>query len=489
MPKILHISKVTEKNILDIFKDRKGIVQYIVTENFIFKNWNNLLGGNESIDNVYDTYRIPAALSKPLAMQYVVLHNKPKAPSKPYKYTRANLAFDKAYELLSYQAKHDLTTEVCDFRRCPSRGIINDLINASAAGVLFTNDKFRYKYIKNVYDYDIDSCYTAQMFDNRFPLGELKRIKFSIDAFLRLWNTDYWYMVQGISDKEYYTLQYRPVKKNGKYYYTLTFYDFMGFKELGVNPFDWDIGWNYIAYTSQTGMLNQYYLEWLMELHQLKSNAATQAERKLYKDTLNFIIGKGHPLYLSEMNNHVRWYLDPKHYMCPQFSVTAYSHARYNAIRLMNSVGQDNTIAIVTDCIRTTDSRIVEAMDKENERTKNYMDSIGFGGTSLGLWKYTNDIDFIQFTNNVYLYTKYKDNELQLKPVFSGCNFKKFDQLRTFEDVFKNKNIINGHTKKTDVYGCTSYNDFPLWPDEEVMKQQHELWKVYNDGFSMEKYF
>ena len=44
MPKILHLSKVTETNIIDVFKDRKGIIQYIVTEHFIFKNWNNLLG-------------------------------------------------------------------------------------------------------------------------------------------------------------------------------------------------------------------------------------------------------------------------------------------------------------------------------------------------------------------------------------------------------------------------------------------------------------
>lgn len=489
MAKILRISKVTESNILDIFRDRKGIIQYIVTDNFIFKNWNNLLGGNDSIDNIYDTYNIDRSLSRPMAMQYVVINNKPKSPHKPYKYTHANLAFDKAFELLSFQAKKEFTDEVNDHKRCPSRGIINDLIRASAAGVLYTNEKYRYKYLKNVYDYDIDSCYTSQMFDNHFPLGELKRIRFNMEAFKRLWNSDYWYMVQGISDKEYYSLQYRPVKQNGKYYYTLTAYDFKGFEELNINPFQWDIAWNYIAYTADTGMLNHNYLEWLMKLHELKSSAENQAERKLYKDTLNFIIGKGHPLYLPEMNNHVRWYLDPKHYMCPQFSVTAYSRARYNAIRLMNSVGIDNTIAIVTDCIRTPDSRIVAAMDKENERTAEYMDSIGFGGTSLGLWQYTNDIDFIQFTNNVYCYTKYKGTELQLKPVFSGCNDKKFDQLHTFEDIFKNTNIINGHTKKTDVFGCTAYNDFPLWQSEEEMNKQHEIWKVMNDGYTMDQYF
>ena len=490
VPKILHLAKVTESTIIDIFKDRKGIIQYIVTEHFIFKNWNNLLGGNESIETVYDTYRIPADISRPSAMQYVVLNNKPRAPHKPYKYTRANLVFDKAYELMSFRAKHELTQEVNENHRCPSRGIINDMIKASAAGVLYTNDKYRYKYLKNVYDYDMDSCYTAQMFDNHFPLGELKRVKFSMDTFSKLWNSDYWYIVQGISDKEYYSLQYRPVKENGKYYYTLTPYDFKGFQELNINPFeDYDIGWNYIAYTSHVGMLNHNYLEWLMQLHELKSNAGTEADRKLYKDTLNYIIGKGHPLYLSEMNNHVRWYLDPKHYMCPQFSITAYSHARYNAIRLMNSVGIDNTIAIVTDCIRTPDKRIVAAMEAENEKTTKYMNSIGFGGTSLGIWKYTNDIDFIQFTNNVYLYSKFKNNETVLKPVFSGCNFKKFDQLQTFEDVFKNTSIINGHTKKTDVYGCTSFSDFPLWNDEETMNKQHEIWKVLNDGYKMEEYF
>ena len=489
MAKILHITKNTEKNILDVFKDRKGIIQYIVTDHFILKNWNNILGGNESISTVYDTYKIPRELSRPMAMQYVVLNNIPKAPSKSYKYTRANLVFDKAYDLMSYQAKHELTVEVNEFKRCPSRSIINDMIRASAAGVLYTNEKYRYKYLKNVYDYDMDSCYTAQMFNNDFPLGELTRVRWDLDTFLKLYNSDYWYIVQGTSDKEYYSLQYRPVKENGKYYYTLTKYDFKGFLELGINPFDWDIGWNYIAFTSRTGMLNQNYLEWLFKIHQLKSNAETEAERKTYKDTLNFVIGKGHPLYLSEMKNHVRWYLDPKHYMCPQFSITAYSHARYNAIRLMNSVGLDNTIAIVTDCIRTKDRRIVDAMQAENKKTKAYMESIGFGGSSLGLWKYTNDIDFIQFTNNVYLYTKTKGNELQVKPVFSGCNDRKFDQLKHFEDVFKNPNIINGCTKKTDVFGQTAYSDFPLWESEETMKIQHEVWKVMNDGYSMAQPF
>ena len=117
------------------------------------------------------------------------------------------------------------------------------------------------------------------------------------------------------------------------------------------------------------------------------------------------------------------------------------------------------------------------------------MKRIGYGGTSLGLWKYTNDIDFIQFTNNVYIYSKLKNNELVLKPVFSGCNSKKFEQLQTFEDIFKNVNIINGHTKKTDVYGVTAYSDFPLWPDEEIMDKQHYIWKVMNDGFAMAEPF
>lgn len=489
MAKILHLSKVTEANIIDIFKDRKGIIQYLVTEHFIFKNWNNLLGGNDNIDNIYDTFAIPKTLSRPLAMQLVIEHSRPKAPHKPYKYTRANLVFDRAYELMSFSAKHELIDEVCAAKRCPSTGIIKDLIRASAAGVLFTNDNYRYKYLKNVYDYDMDSCYTSQLFADCFPLGELKRVKWDLNTFSKLWNSDYWYIVQGVSDKEYYSLQYRPVRQNGKYYYTLTPWDFKGFVALGINPFSWDIAWNYIAYTSKVGMLNHNYLDWLMKLHELKSSAGTEAERKLYKDTLNFIIGKGHSVYLSEMNNHVRWYLDPKHYMCPQFSITAYSRARYNAIRLMNSVGMDNTIAIVTDCIRTPDSRITVAMEAENEQTKAYMQRIGYGGTSLGLWKYTNDIDFIQFTNNVYFYSKMKNNELVLKPVFSGCNSMKFDQLQTFEDIFKNVNIINGHTKKTDVYGVTAYSDFPLWPDEETMDKQHYIWKVMNDGFAMAEPF
>lgn len=488
MAKILHLTKSTEKNIVEVFKDRKGIIQYIVTDNFIFKNWNNLLGGNESIITVYDTYRIPRNLSRPLAMQQVILNNVPKAPSKAYKYTRANLVFDKAFELMSYQAKHELTVEVYDYKRCPSRGIIKDMIRASAAGVLYTNDKYRYKYLKNVYDFDMDSCYTAQLFDNCFPLGELTRVRYDLDTFLKLFNSDYWYIVQGVSDKEYYSLQYRPVRENGKFYYTLTSWDFKGFLELGINPFEWDIAWNYIAYTSKTGMLNQNYLEWLFKLHQLKSTAETEAERKLYKDTLNFIIGKGHPLYLSEMHNHIRWYLDAKHYMCPQFSITAYSRARYNAVRLMQNVGIDNTISIVTDCIRTTDERIVKPMQEENARTQNYMNRIGFGGSSLGLWKYTNDIDFIQFNNNVYLYTKEKNNKLQIKPVFSGCNDRKFDQLKKFEDVFKSTHIINGCTKKTDVFGQTAYSDYPLWQSVEDMKIQHEIWKVMNDrAFTVEK--
>ena len=76
-----------------------------------------------------------------------------------------------------------------------------------------------------------------------------------------------------------------------------------------------------------------------------------------------------------------------------------------------------------------------------------------------------------------------------MKPVFSGCNFKKFDQLQTFEDVFKNTSIINGHTNKTDVYGCTSFSDFPLWNNEETMNKQHEIWKVLNDGYKVEEYF
>lgn len=485
MAQILHMSKITETNIIDIFRDRKGIIQYIVTENFIFKNWNNIIGANESIKTVYETYKIPAEASQPIAMQWVIINNKPRSPSKPYKYSRANLVYDKAFELLSFRAKYELTHEVYEHNRCPSRGIIIDMIRASAAGVLYTNDKFRYKYLKNVYDFDMDSCYTAQMFDNSFPLGELKRIKYTSETFQKLWSSDYWFFVQGVSDKEYTSLQYKPVRENGKYYYTLTRWDFKGFKELGINPFtDYDIGWNYIAFTADVGMLNRNYLNWLMKLHELKSNAATEAERKLYKDTLNFIIGKGHPLYLPEMNNHVRWYLDSKHYMCPQFSINAYSRARYNAIRLMQSVGLDNTIAIVTDCIRTTDRRIVAAMEKENERTKEYMKSIGYGGSTLGLWKYTNDIDFVQFTNNVYLYSKLKNNEVVLKPVFSGCNFNKFSQLQSFEDVFSNTDIINGHTAKTDIYGVTAYSDFPLWPDQEIMESQHEIWKVMNDEWA-----
>ena len=53
------------------------------------------------------------------------------------------------------------------------------------------------------------------------------------------------------------------------------------------------------------------------------------------------------------------------------------------------------------------------------------------------------------------------------------------------EDIFKNVNIINGHTKKTDVFGVTAYSDFPLWPDEETMDRQHYIWKVMNDGFTL----
>ena len=143
----------------------------------------------------------------------------------------------------------------------------------------------------------MDSCYTSQLFADCFPLGELKRVKWDLNTFSKLWNSDYWYIVQGVSDKEYYSLQYRPVRQNGKYYYTLTPWDFKGFVELGLNPFTWDIAWNYIAFTSKVGMLNHNYLEWLMKLHELKSSAGTEAERKLYKDTLNFIIGKGHSVY------------------------------------------------------------------------------------------------------------------------------------------------------------------------------------------------
>ena len=366
--------------------------EYWITENFVFTAFSVIIDENEEIVNTENPLETLNEL--------VVKWNDTNRYVDFRTNTKVNTAIKATKKLLGYSdADDDIQQEIKDNKRYAGPAITEALVHGNKAGITWHNPQYEEKFIHKVYSFDASSSYPAQCFYGDFPLGELKRCNPTVQNVQACYNNGYWFVAELISDEiiELPCFAFRPYKKQGAknylkfedgYHYTVTPYDLKNMLEhFNYNPFlDERLTMTKLAFTDKVGYLNRKYLDFIYKVYQMKSTAKGYI-RAFIKLTLNSIIGKGHPASLADKPSaeQRRWYLS--NYMCPQFAQHIVARERYVITSLACKLGVDKVLSLSTDCIKSTDPRLIEVMTEFNNAHKAHMESICYTTTKLGMWE------------------------------------------------------------------------------------------------------
>ena len=372
--------------------DHKDGDQYWITENFVFTSFDVIIDENEEIVNTENPFKI----LKDLVVNWTETNRYVDFRTN----TKLNTAIKATKKLYGFNdADDDIQHEIKDNKRYAGPTITEALVHGNKAGITWHNPQYEEKFITNVYGFDASSSYPAQCFYGDFPIGELKRCNPTVQNVQICFNSGYWFVAGLKSDGiiELPCFAFRPYKKRHTkgylkfedgYHYTVTPFDLKNMLEhFNYNPFlDERLTMTKLAFTDKLGYLNRKYLNFMYNVYQEKSTAEGY-NRAQIKLTMNGIIGKGHPASLADKTpaEQRRWYLS--NYMCPQFAQHIVARERYMITSLAHKLGMDKVLSLSTDCIKSTDPRLIEVMTEFNNAHKAHMETIGYTDTKLGIWE------------------------------------------------------------------------------------------------------
>lgn len=456
---------------LSTLKQKDGD-EYWITENFVFTAFSVIIDENEEIVNTENPFEALKEL--------VDYWNDNNRYVNFRTNTKVSTAIKATKKLLDYSdSGPDIQQEIKDNKRYPGPAITEALVHGNKTGITWHNPQYEEKFITDVYSFDASSSYPAQCFYGDFPIGELKRCNPTVQNVQTCFNNGYWFVAELISDEiiELPCFAFRPYKKQGTekyckfndgYHYTVTPYDLKNMLEhFKYNPFlDEKLAMIKLAYTDNVGYLNRKYLDFIYKVYQRKSTAKG-CVRESVKRTINSIIGKGHPASLADRTpaEQRRWYLS--NYMCPQFAQHIVARERYVITSLAHKLGMDKVLSLSTDCIKSTDPRLVEVMTEFNNAHKAHMESIGYTDTKLGMWV-PEHYKWLVFIRDRVYFGVTADNT-----AYRALSSYKVPENLTVDELFDSNFVV----KATNQCGV-------LWQSEEARLKAREDYY----GFKMEKH-
>ena len=467
--------------------ERNGI-QYMELDHILLCNFKYIISSKMDIVKVRKLSEVAEDVPDVTALAiYADNYTKKRRYLNPCTETYAASVVTDMYRHMSDELRDELSHEVRNMQRCPHADTVHELIMGHKAGILYYKPGIEEQLLKNVYSYDSSSYYTSQLFNDDFPIGKLERVECSMQMIKLAVTKGWWFAVHGVS-KEDITLECNALKpftespkkdyidEDGYYHYTIVPYDYALYRDcFGFNIFeDQRFTWTGLSICKQTGRLNQHFLDFIMQMYNLKDTAATPEIRQYCKDGLNMMIGKSYVRSLLNRDKHIKWYCQPEHYLCPQFGLHLISKARYDTMMLACELGKDNIVALVTDCIKSQDPRIHEIIAEHNKAISDKMAMYGYPDTTLGQWTPEHHKHMVYFRADTYVV----DNEDKVKPVLSGCREPQ-RCIHEFKDIFESDVIPEGSVINA---GGTRYlSDWTLW------KNTDNRLKAKEEFYGMEK--
>lgn len=487
---IKELKSVIRDNVVPVVQrnNRYG-TQYIVLSHLILSNIKYIINDKMDVVKLRKITECDETVPDVVALaKYIENYLSKRRYSNPQTETYASAATSEIFKHMSEELREELRHDTYDNKRCPDSRTVHEMILSNKSGILYYKQGIEEQLLKDVYSYDSSSYYPSQLFSDDFPTGPLVRCKEYDAKLLKLAiSNGWWFVVHGIS-KECITMEcnvLRPassdtrkeyyVDDDGYYHYTIAPYDYLTLRDFfGINIFeDNRITWTGLSICKKTGRLNKHFLDYIMEMYEKKDNATDLDERQRIKDGLNMLLGKSYPRTLLQFDKHAKWYCQPEHYVCPQYGLHMVSKARYDTMKLASKIGRDNVTALVTDSIKSQDPRLPWIIANHNTAHRDYMRSLGYDNTNLGIWKDESYKYLVYFTNNVYVTESKADGKC--KAIISGCHNAK-TEISQFSDLFKSDVIKDGTI--VNIKGERHYQDRQLWSCTDNRLKARELYEM-----------
>lgn len=487
---IKELKSVIRDNVVPtVQRNNRYGTQYIVLSHLILSNIKYIINDKMDVVKLRKITECDETLPDVVALaKYIENYLSKRRYSNPQTETYASAATSEIFKHMSDALREELRHDIYDNKRCPDSRTVHEMILSNKSGILYYKPGIEEQLLKDVYSYDSSSYYPSQLFSDDFPIGTLVRCKEYDAKMLKLAiSKGWWFLVHGIS-KECITMEcnvLRPassdtrkeyyIDEDGYYHYTIAPYDYLTLRDFFcINIFeDNRITWTGLSICKKVGKLNKHFLDYIMEMYEKKDNTTDLDERQRIKDGLNMLLGKSYPRTLLQFDKHAKWYCQPEHYICPQYGVHMVSKARYDTMKLACKLGTENVTALVTDSIKSQDPRLQWLVANHNTAHREYMRSLGYDNTNLGIWKDESYKYLVYFTNNVYVTESKADGKC--KAVISGCHNAK-SEIKQFSDLFKSDVIKDGTI--VNIKGERHYQDRQLWSCTDNRLKARELYEM-----------
>lgn len=482
------VSVIYDTVVPKVQRNERHGTQYIVLSHLILNNIKFIITDKMDIVKLREITKCTEQEPDVIALaKYIEDYLSKRRYYNPVTETYSCAATAELYRYMSAELREELRHEAYDNKRCPDSRTVHEMILSNKSGILYYQKGIEEQLLKDVYSYDSSSYYPSQLFSSDFPVGPLVRCKeFDMQMLKLAISRGWWFVAHGIS-KECITLEcnaLRPASSNtrkkyyidddGYYHYTIAPYDYLTLRDFfNINIFeDNRITWTGLSICKKVGRLNKHFLDYIMEMYEKKDKADDPNERQKIKEGLNRLLGKSYQRTMLQFDKHARWYCQPEHYVCPQFGLHMVSKARYDTMQLASELGRDNVTALVTDSIKSQDPRLPWIIANHNTAHREYMRSLGYDNTNLGIWQDESYKYLVYFNNDVYV-TQGKDGKC--KAVIGGCHNAK-DKIRQFSDLFESDVITDGTIVAKGIDRV--YQDRQLWSCTDNRLKARELYEM-----------
>lgn len=326
----------------------------------------------------------------------------------------------------------------------PNISVYKELQKGIRHGILINHENLEKLWWENcVESWDISSAYPSRLVNMKMPMGKFKRIeKIEPDTLRKLLAAGtYFYGRFNFNTclKESHCPIFNGLdgeESNGRWFYTLTNFDLKAMELVKMDLGAVDCRCTIIRVAEFQDYIwkpvrKLIYDRWVEKQENKKTNYAKYFRAKTAIDA---IWGKSIQEFDPEDNKRIAYrFRKIQNFILPQWGLWACAAIRYDMIRAIQMLEDDEFIAADTDGIKTLGDQSL-IFNSLNEEVRKNNAAAGFP-SDIGTWHFEGRFDnYIFIKNKFYAYSI--NDELTCK--FAGCsNWEEFFKDYTIKEVFQ----------------------------------------------------
>lgn len=432
------LDKELTADVIEKFREGRYEKQVMDVHNAHLEFRNFELISGETLDDINDTYSFKAMSRIGIMKSFIEMRREQGLNDwTQLRYTFANNSLKLFYREADFSEQTRARMRYDSIIRRPSLPLSQIYDGAAKAGVLLLHKDVIDTVIENVFSADINEAYNSQFVRcNDFPLGRIYKVE--LNQLATLIRENKWFLLVMESDYEVEKMPpwLKPHKQDGKYYYVIEQYDYIGLTKIGLKITTIDKEWKkHKLYTcDQVGYLDWFFRKRIVKRYGLRRFLKKKGDprEKIIKAQFKFLYGKGLQKRNFKSNTEINiYYHQDNTYVNQAIAYHAMARNRVEILEMLNRL-DGNFAACDTDGIKTQHPDAAAIFEQRNKEIREENATAGFINTEIGLWKYEGIYPrFIQFGNKVYAYEE--DGKLVCK--FAGC------LKSAWQEFFKNMSL------------------------------------------------